>query len=73
METAPQSLTDRVIASFGNLSDFAKALGHNSVSTVHGWKHKQRIPNWRRHEIIEAAKRLDKSLPEDFTRESDAA
>lgn len=66
MTDEPKSLTEQVIDIFGGVSALAKALGHNNVTTVDGWKRKQKIPHWRDHEIIEAAKRNDKTLPDEF-------
>lgn len=66
MSDASQSLTDQVISAFGSVTELANSLGHPNVTTVHGWKRKQKIPHWRDHEIIEAAKRLNKKLPEEF-------
>lgn len=62
-----KSLAEKVITSFGGVSALAKALGHKNVTTVDGWKRSGRIPEWRRHEIIEAAKRDQVSLPEPFS------
>lgn len=43
----------------------ATALGHDSASTVQGWKNRGLIPRWRWHEILGAAKRLKIALKQD--------
>lgn len=67
------SLARRVVAAFGGLTKAAKALGHNSVTTIDHWQISGRIPPWRRHEIREAAEREGIELPSDFDGGSAAA
>lgn len=55
-----------IIKAFKTVSKLAEALGHKNVSTVHHWKQSGKIPHWRIHEIREAAKRENVTLPDDF-------
>lgn len=63
-------LAEPIIDAFGGLSKTAKALGHKNVTTVQGWLTSGSIPHWRRHEILEAAKRLKLDLPENAFRKA---
>lgn len=44
-----------VIDLFGGMSRMAEMLDHKHVTTVQGWKVRNRIPPWRHPEIAEAA------------------
>lgn len=63
MEGRPATTVAEIIAAFGGLSKTARALGHRNVTTVDGWKRSNRIPRWRRHEILAAAARAGVALP----------
>lgn len=60
------SVADEVIAAFGGLTKTARALKHEYVSTVQGWRESGNIPSWRNLEIIAAAKRKKVALPTRF-------
>jgi TorA maturation chaperone TorD len=49
---------DVVVESFGGLTRLAKALGHNHVTTVQGWKDRGAIPLRHHARILDAAKGL---------------
>ena len=34
-----------------------RALGHRYPTTIQAWRDRGVIPNWRQHEILEAARR----------------
>jgi hypothetical protein len=61
-----------IINAFGSVSKLAKALGHENVTTVDGWKRNGNIPKWRHEEIIRAAERENVELP-DWFRNGEAA
>lgn len=55
-----------IIAKFGGIRPLAKALGHQHPTTVAAWS-KKGIPSWRRHEVLEAARKRRLGLKvEDF-------
>lgn len=55
-------IVDRIFEALGEATAIARETG-DPVQTVHSWKAKGNIPHWRRQAVMEAAKRLDKSLP----------
>lgn len=55
-----------IAAAFGGIVQFADACRHRSHGTVYGWIKSGRIPDWRRHEIIDAARRNKVTLPSEF-------
>jgi hypothetical protein len=54
---------DLIIDRFGGLSAMAKALHHKHPTTVQGWKKSGKIPSWRVHEVVKAAKANNIVLP----------
>ena len=46
-----------IIKEFGGLQAMTRALGHRHPTTIQAWRDRGVIPNWRQHEILEAAKR----------------
>jgi hypothetical protein len=59
------TLVKRIFVTLGGPTAIARETG-DPVQTVHSWKVKGNIPHWRRAAVIEAAKRLDKTLPPDL-------
>ena len=45
-----------IIALFGGTRPLARALGHVNPTTVNYWATTGKIPRWRWHEILAAAK-----------------
>jgi len=62
-----------IIEAFGGLSKTAAALGHKNVTTVQYWLEQDAIPDWRMHQIREAAAKEDISLPSDDELRKDEA
>lgn len=56
------TIIDSIFKELGGPTDIARAIGE-PVQTVHSWKVKQSIPTWRRPQVLDAARRLDKGLP----------
>lgn len=59
------TIVERIFDALGGATAIARETG-NPVQTVHSWKVEGNIPHWRRAAVIEAAKRLDKTLPPDL-------
>ena len=55
---------DEIIAKFGGVRSCAFALGHNNPTTVQAWKSTGRIPKWRWHEVLAAARKKRLGLKE---------
>lgn len=53
-----------IVDAFGGLTKTAMALGHKNVTTVQYWLEKDAIPDWRLHQIREAATREGVPLPD---------
>jgi hypothetical protein len=56
----------KVIDAFGGATRMAAILGHRNRSTVGHWLTAKRIPPWRYHEIVAAARAEDIALPLEF-------
>lgn len=67
-----ENIAEQVVNAFGGLTKAARACGV-PISTVHSWRNKKHIPNWRRAPIIEAAKREGVKLPTEFTEQHSGA
>jgi hypothetical protein len=68
-DPTPPSAVSRIIDKFGGLTAMAKALGHRNVSTVQGWKDRQRVPSAQIPAVIEAGKGVEPPIvltPNDF-------
>lgn len=61
-----KALTISVIDAFGGLSATARALGHENVTTVQGWRERGSIPKWRWTEVYSAAAKEGVELPAAF-------
>ena len=46
----------KIIDKFGGIRPMATALGHKYPSTVQAWAENKKIPRWRYHEVVKAAK-----------------
>lgn len=57
-------IVDRIFDTLGEATAIAGETG-DPVQTVHSWKAKGNIPHWRRQAVIDAAKRLDRTLDAD--------
>ena len=62
----PDNQARRVVEAFGGTRACAAALRHRWPSTVHSWVSKGVIPEWRRDEVVKAAKRNKVVLPADY-------
>lgn len=45
-----------IINLFGGIRPLARALGHKNATTVQAWAEKGKIPTWRWHEVLKAAR-----------------
>lgn len=45
-----------IIAKFGGVTEMAHALGHKNRTTVKYWEEQGEIPEWRWHQVLQAAK-----------------
>jgi hypothetical protein len=55
VQTAPNIDLAKAVKAYGTFTALAKRL-NLTLSTVHGWKLRKRIPAWRRREMLAAAK-----------------
>ena len=55
------SIIDSIFKALEGPTNIARATG-DPVQTVHSWKAKQSIPPWRRPQLLDAARRLEKEL-----------
>jgi hypothetical protein len=55
------AIVETIFRELGEATAIARETG-DPVQTVHSWKAKGNIPHWRRAAVIEAAKRMEKTL-----------
>lgn len=61
------NIADNIIQRFGGLTALSKALKHNNVSTVQGWRDRGVIPARQQSAVLQAARDLGVPLtPSDF-------
>lgn len=56
------SIIDSIFETLDGPTTIARTMGE-PIQTVHSWKAKQSIPPWRRPQVLDAARRLEKELP----------
>jgi hypothetical protein len=53
-----------IIEKFGGVRPMATALEHKNPTTVAAWKLNNKIPRWRWHEVLTAARKLRLGIKE---------